>query len=61
MRTPHTSCYRGKRVVVTMRDGVRIRDIFEYRTDKFVILREHGRIAKQRIRAFKIDRQGTET
>ncbi len=54
MRTPHTACRKGKRVQIILRDGRRIIDHFEGRTDRWVILREIGRVMKADIRAFMI-------
>jgi hypothetical protein len=54
--TPHSTCAKGKRVIVTLRDGRRFRDIFEDSNHAFVFLREQGRIHKENIRAFQIAR-----
>lgn len=55
-KTPHTACRRGKRVRVILRDGTRIRDVFKDRTDKFVFLRDVGKVPRVEIRSFQIDR-----
>jgi hypothetical protein len=48
----HTGCRRGTRVLVKFRDGREIQDIFQERTDKFIFLKEYGRVAKIEVRAF---------
>lgn len=53
-RTPHTSTRKGKRVLVLLRDGQRIDDIFEDAKGRFVILRQYGKLSKDQIRAFII-------
>lgn len=56
MKTPHTSCFRGKRVIVTLRSGKRLLDKFIERTHNAVRLQEHGTIPTVKIRAFTIYR-----
>jgi len=53
MRTPHTSCSKGKRVRLVLRDGTEIKDKFIERTDKYVFL-EYGKYAKRSIKSFSI-------
>lgn len=48
----HTGCRRGTKVMVKLRDGREIEDIFHERTDRFVFLRNHGRIRKGDISQF---------
>lgn len=48
----HTGCRRGTRVQVKLRDGTEFQDIFQERTDKFIILKDYGRVAKGEVRAF---------
>lgn len=50
----HTGCRRGTKVLVKLRDGTAIADVFYERTKSHVILREHGRIAKADIRSFQV-------
>lgn len=59
MKLPHTATYRGKRVRVVLKDGTKIDDRFEDRTDKWVVLREIGRVMKRDIKAFIILKPGT--
>lgn len=59
-RVPHTSCYRGKRVRLILRDGRRLEGRFRERTDRWVLLEGHGRVPKERIRAFIILKKGTD-
>ncbi len=54
VRIPHTACYRGKKVKVILRDGTEIVDYFMDRTDRWIVLRETGRIMKSDLRAFII-------
>lgn len=41
MKTPHTSCKKGKTVRVVLRSGVVLIDKFVERTGKFVILKNN--------------------
>lgn len=52
MKMPHTGAPRGKWVRVKLKDGTVIIDRFHDRTDKYVFLKKHGRIAKSTIQAF---------
>lgn len=54
--TPHTSCRKGKRVVVTLQDGTRIIDKFVERKGKGIVLEEKGFVRGREIRAFTIYR-----
>lgn len=54
MRIPHTSCHRGKRVKVVLKNGTEVIGRFENRTDKWIVLKDVGRINKADIRAFII-------
>ncbi len=47
----HTGTYRGKKVRVVLRDGTLIIDHFHDRNDKFVFLREKGKILKKDIKS----------
>lgn len=53
-RLPHTACGRGKRVKIILRDGTELVDRFLDRTDRWVLLKERGRVDKRDIRAFFI-------
>ena len=48
---PHTATFRGKRVLVILRDGTRIIDRFLDRTDRKVLLKDYGWIPKSKLRA----------
>lgn len=50
----HTGTYRGKKVLVILKTGERIVDHFYERTKTHVILRERGKIHKEKIRVFSI-------
>lgn len=56
---PHTSCKKGKRVIVTLKDGTRILDKFVEKKSKGIVLEEAGFINGQDIRAFSIYRGQT--
>ena len=56
MRGPHTSCHRGKRVVIVLRDGERVEDVFQDRRSRYVELRSGRRIDSAAIRSFRIAR-----
>jgi hypothetical protein len=58
MRIPHTATHRGKRVKIVLRDGTEIVDRFIDRTDKWVVLKENGRVNKSDIRAFIVIKNG---
>lgn len=53
MRTPHTSCRKGKRVRVVMKDGTIFIDKFVEQTGKFNIFEGH-KVRTGEIRAFSI-------
>lgn len=55
-RAVHSSVRKGKRVVVLLRDGTRILDRFVERTDRWIVLEKHGRIAKEDLRSLILDR-----
>lgn len=55
MKTPHTSCMRGTRVRVVLRDGSVIIDRFVERTGKFIVLAGH-RLRGGEVKAFSIYR-----
>lgn len=54
----HTGCRRGTKVLVKLRDGREIADIFHERTDKSVFLKNHGKISKGDISSFQALRRG---
>ena len=60
MRTPHSACRKGKRVKVVLRDGTALIDHFEDRTDRWIVLRKHGRVMKSDLRAFIVLKAETE-
>lgn len=55
MKTPHTSCMRGKRVRIVLRDGTVLRGKFLERTHLHVVL-EGFRVRAREIKAFSIAR-----
>lgn len=58
-KKPHTSCKKGKRVIVTLTNGTRILDKFVEKKSKGIILEENGFVNGQKIRAFSIYRGQT--
>lgn len=52
-RTPHTSCRKGKRVLITLVTGRRMVTKFIERTPKF-ILTEAGKFTVEQVRSFGI-------
>ena len=53
-RLGHTSCYRGKKVFIRLRNGESFEDRFLERTCKHVILYGRGKIRKSDIDSFSI-------
>ena len=51
IKTPHTGAQRNKRVRVLLRDGGVICDRFVDRCDKYVFLKDFGRLHKREIRS----------
>ena len=51
-KTPHSATYRGRRVFIKLMDGTSFIDRFQDRTDKFIVLKEHGRIYKRDLKSF---------
>lgn len=51
-KTPHTGTHPGKRVYVKLIDGTVIIDRFVERNDKYVFLKEYGRLLKSEIKSF---------
>jgi hypothetical protein len=54
MRTPHTSCWPGKRVLVKLKDGRKIKDRFMEKKGQYVILKTFGKVPSGDIQAFTI-------
>lgn len=54
--TPHTNCRRGKRVILTLKNGTRYVDKFIERTGKGVKLERLGVVRGRDIRAMTIYR-----
>lgn len=50
----HSSCRRGKRVRVVLKDGTVIIDKFVDSTDRYVLLEQHGRVRKAAMKSFTI-------
>lgn len=56
MRTPHTSCRKGKRVYAVLKNGLHFVDKFVERTGKYVIFENH-RVLAGDLKVFAINRQ----
>jgi len=54
--TPHTSARKGKRVIVTLKNGKKILDKFVERTGKGIVLEKNGFIRGRDLRAMTIYR-----
>jgi hypothetical protein len=54
--TTHTSVNRGKRVIVTLKNGERFIDRFRERVGKGIVLEKHGLIRGRDLRAMTIYR-----
>lgn len=51
-KMPHSATFRGKRVYIKLMDGTTFIDRFLDRTDRFIVLKDHGRIMKRDLKAF---------
>lgn len=60
MRIPHTSTNPGKRVRIVLKDGTRIDDRFVTRTDRWIVLKNTGRIMKRDIQSFIVLKGATD-
>ena len=54
MKTAHTRCHKGKRVLVLLRDGTRFVDHFESYGSTWVYFRVAGKVAKVDLRVMSI-------
>jgi hypothetical protein len=57
VKTPHTSCRRGKKVRIVLRDGTELITTFIERTGQFVVT-EAGRIRGRDMKSFCIVKIG---
>lgn len=60
MKKPHTTAYPGKRVRVKLHDGTVLFDKFVDSNDRWIILRERGKVLVKDIDSFglaKVDRR----
>jgi len=53
-KQPHTSCWKGKTVVILKRDGSKVVDKFMDRKSKYILLQKYGKIYNNEIRSFII-------
>lgn len=54
----HTACRRGEEVIVKLRNGETIIDIFvERKGNGVIILKNHGRVSKGQMRSFAVVRK----
>jgi hypothetical protein len=57
MRKPHTSCHRGKRIVIVLkRSRERIKGRFETSNDNTIFLEDGRKISIEDVKAFWVDR-----
>ena len=54
MRTPHTSCFRGTRVRIILKNGQIIDGKFKERTGNFIILFSGLKVRAGEVKAFMI-------
>ena len=54
MRTPHTSCWKGKRVKVILKDGTHFIDKFWGSKGQWRMFKEHPKAAAGDIKSFVI-------
>ncbi len=56
--TLHTSTYKGKRILIILKDGTKIIDKFKDKKSGFVIVEEYGKISTSLIKAMTICKPG---
>ncbi|NBV42554.1 hypothetical protein EBR96_07285 [bacterium] len=56
--TLHTSTYKGKRILIILKDGQKLIGKFKDKKSGYVITEEHGRIATGQIKAMTICKGG---
>jgi hypothetical protein len=54
MKCAHTRFSKGKRLLVTLRDGTRIIDDFVEARSKFIVLRKTGRVMREDLKNVQI-------
>jgi hypothetical protein len=57
--TLHTSTYKGKRILIILRDGRKLIGKFKDKKSGMVITEEHGRIPTNQIKAMTICKAGS--
>lgn len=56
MRTPHLACKKGKKVIIGLRTGETIEDVFEEKHSQYIVVKDAGKIQIREIRFFLIKR-----
>lgn len=56
MKTPHTSCVKGKKVSIMTKDGELIYDQFIERKGKYIFLKRYGKMLAGKVKSFMIRR-----
>lgn len=56
--TLHSSTYKGKRILIILKDGRKIIDKFKDKKSGMIITEEHGRIPTNQVKAMTICKQG---
>ncbi len=55
--TLHTSTYKGKRILIILKDGTKLIGKFKDKKSGYVITEEHGKISTSTIKAMTICKQ----
>ncbi len=56
--TLHTSTYKGKRILIILKDGTKLIGKFKDKKSGYIITEEHGRISTDTVKAMTICKQG---
>ncbi len=59
--TLHSSTYKGKRILIILKDGRKIIDKFKDKKSGMIITEEHGRIPTDQVKAMTIYKSGGRT
>ena len=52
--TLHTSTYKGKRILIILKDGTKIVDKFKDKKTHFIVTEENGKIPIKKVKAMTI-------
>lgn len=60
--TLHTSTYKGKRILIILKDGTKIVDKFKDKKSGWIITENHGKFSTNQVKAMTIyKQQGTDS